>query len=76
MKTSDKLYLVINLMKMEDSTICRTIIDVANIIGMHRNSIDPLNAQIYRHFFVKPIEVNRRVSNSKGNPDNFKKSLF
>jgi hypothetical protein len=76
MKESVKFYLVVDFLDLQKSTICRSMIDVASVVGMHRNSILPDKDKIYNHFYVKPVDVKKKISNAKGNPENFKKDLF
>jgi hypothetical protein len=47
-------FIVIDLLSIENSKVCKTKDDVATTTGVHRNTIDPDKARIYSHFYVKP----------------------
>ena len=53
-----EMYLVIDLEDHYKSTICRSKVDIANVIGIHRNSIDKLDKPtILKHYLVLKQDV-------------------
>ena len=60
MKRTNKkeLYLVIDLIDHYKSTICRNKVEIANVIGVHRNSIDNIDkSAIIKHYLVLVQDV-------------------
>ena len=54
----DELYLVIDLIDHYKSVICRHKVEVAKVVGIHRNSIDKLDKPtIIKHYLVLSQDV-------------------
>lgn len=54
----DKLYLIIDLEDHYKSVICRHKVEVAKVIGIHRNSVDLAEkSTIIKHYLVLKQDV-------------------
>lgn len=53
-----EMYLVIDLVDHYKSVICRNKVDIADVIGIHRNSVDlPEKTTIIKHYLVLRQDV-------------------
>lgn len=75
MKRKSPHFVVIDLFNLKQTTIEQSKIEVATIVGMHRNSIDFEQDKIYGHYLVLPRFINKiNRSHNPGNIINFNKN--
>jgi hypothetical protein len=57
MKRKKPYYILIDLYNLQNSIICNSIMEIANITGIHRNTITAAKTQIRSHFMIIPYKL-------------------
>lgn len=57
MKKKKTYFILINLFDLGNSSVCKTILEVAEVVGCHRNTIRPDKPQIRGSFAIIPFDM-------------------